>query len=187
MLAYRSRSSTFDSGNRCRTSIFFEAYFQGHQDAMAGKIVEEPATGRQCLNPCFRDQSSVRFDQRHSIEAMVSPGLSSPNRLCVYDFIADPSRIPPDSAIGVNPSVASTPPTADELENARQLGANLSKFDGRYTGDSLPAVQAGPGSVPQVGDGVIRSYLISVEGGRAARRFMIGFGSGSSEMDAIIE
>ena len=43
------------------------------------------------------------------------------------------------------------------------------------------------GSVPQVGDGVIRGYLVSVEGGSAAKRFVIGFGAGVSEMDAVIE
>jgi hypothetical protein len=36
-------------------------------------------------------------------------------------------------------------------------------------------------------DGVIRGYFVSVEGGSAAKRFVIGFGSGASEMDTIIE
>jgi hypothetical protein len=48
-------------------------------------------------------------------------------------------------------------------------------------------VQAGPGSVPQVGDGVIRGYLVSVQGGSAVKRFVIGFGAGTSEMDTVVE
>jgi hypothetical protein len=37
----------------------------------------------------------------------------------------------------------------------------------------LTAVQAGPGSTPQPGDGVIRGYLVSVQGGGAVKRFVI--------------
>ena len=51
----------------------------------------------------------------------------------------------------------------------------------------LPAVQAGPGAAPQVGDGVLRGYLVSVEGGSAGKRFVIGFSAGSSELDTVVE
>jgi hypothetical protein len=34
---------------------------------------------------------------------------------------------------------------------------------------------------------VIRGYLVSVEGGSAVKRFIIGFGSGTSEMDTVVE
>src|SRR5271163_1556617 len=54
----------------------------------------------------------------------------------------------------------------------------------------LSAVQAGPGSTPQVGDGVIRGYLVSVQGGGTGsmvQRFVIGFGAGTSEMDTVVE
>jgi hypothetical protein len=51
----------------------------------------------------------------------------------------------------------------------------------------LPAVQAGPGPSPQIGDGPIRGYIVSVEGGSAVKRFVVGFGSGTSEMDTVVE
>ncbi len=51
----------------------------------------------------------------------------------------------------------------------------------------LSAVQARPGSAPQVGDGVIRGYLVSVQGGSAGKRFVIGLGAGSSELDTVVE
>jgi len=54
----------------------------------------------------------------------------------------------------------------------------------------LNAVQAGPGASPQVGDGVIRGYIVSTEGGgagSAVQRFVIGFGAGNSEMDTVVE
>jgi hypothetical protein len=51
----------------------------------------------------------------------------------------------------------------------------------------LPAVHAWPGASPQVGDCVIRGYLVSVEPGGVVKRFVIGFGYGTSEMDTVVE
>jgi len=51
----------------------------------------------------------------------------------------------------------------------------------------LSATQAGSGASPRIGDGVIRGYLVSVEGGSTAQRFVIGFGAGTSEMDTVVE
>src|SRR5262249_35569399 len=82
----------------------------------------------------------------------------------------------------------STPPSADELETGRKLGALIAKkLAADIQAMSLSAVQAGPGSAPQVGDGVIRGYLVSVEGGSAGKRFVIGLGGGTSEMDPVVE
>lgn len=119
---------------------------------------------------------------------MVSPGLPRPNQIWVYDFIADPAKIPADSSISANLSAPSTPPTAEELETGRQLGALIAKeLAADIQAMGLSAVQAGPGSAPQVGDGVIRGYLVSVQSGGAVKRFVIGFGAGSSELDTIVE
>ena len=40
-----------------------------------------------------------------------------------------------------------------------------------------------------MGDGVIRGYLVSVQSGErsAVKRFVIGFGAGTSEMDTVVE
>ena len=75
-----------------------------------------------------------------------------------------------------------------DLETGRKLGALIAQnLASDIQAMGLSAVQAVPGSVPQVGDGVIRGYLISVEGGSTVKRFVIGFGSGASEMDTIVE
>ncbi len=119
---------------------------------------------------------------------VVSPGLARPKQIWVYDFIADPAKIPPDSSITANLSAPSTPPTAQELEQGRQLGMLIAKdlvVDIQAMG--MPATQAGPGATPQVGDGVLRGYLVSVQGGSAVKRFVVGFGAGSSEMDTVVE
>jgi hypothetical protein len=43
---------------------------------------------------------------------MVSPELARPDRIWVYDFIADPAKIPADSSLSAALSAPSTPPTA---------------------------------------------------------------------------
>jgi hypothetical protein len=116
------------------------------------------------------------------------PGLARPNQIWVYDFIADPARIPPDASIRSDLSAPTTPPTAEELETGRKLGALIAKdLVADIQAMGLSAVQAGPSTAPQVGEGVIRGYLVSVEGGSAVKRFIIGFGSGTSEMDTVVE
>jgi Domain of unknown function (DUF4410) len=119
---------------------------------------------------------------------MVSPGLARPNQIWVYDFVADPAKVPADSSISGALSAPSTPPTAEELETGRQLGASIAKdLVADINAMGLTAVQAGPGSTPQPGEGVIRGYLVSVQGGGAVKRFVIGFGAGTSEMDTVVE
>jgi hypothetical protein len=122
---------------------------------------------------------------------MSSPGLAKPNQIWVYNFIANPADMPADSSIAGSVSAPSTPPTREQIEEGRGLGASIAQdlvFDINAMG--LSAVQAGPGSSPQVGDGVIRGYIISVQGGgagSAVKRFVIGFGAGTSEMDTVVE
>ncbi len=106
----------------------------------------------------------------------------------MYNFVANPADMPADSSIRGEVGAPSTPPTSAELEEGRQLGALIAAdlvVDINSMG--LSAVQAGPGSSPQVGDGVIRGYLVSVQGGSTAKRLVIGFGSGTSEMDTVVE
>ena len=86
--------------------------------------------------------------------SVVSPQFARSNQIWVYDFIADPTRIPTDSPLRDDVSAPSTPLTAEELESGRRLSAIITKSvvaDIQAMG--LPAVQAGPGAAPQVGDG----------------------------------
>jgi hypothetical protein len=122
---------------------------------------------------------------------MSSPGLAKPNQIWVYNFIADPADMPADSSIGGSVSAPSKPASRDQIEQGRKFGAQIAQdlvVDINAMG--LSAVQAGPSSSPQVGDGVIRGYLVSVQGGGAGgavKRFVIGFGAGTSEMDTVVE
>jgi hypothetical protein len=117
-----------------------------------------------------------------------NPGAPRPNRIWVYDFVANPADMPPNASISGQVSAPTAPPTAEQIEQGRQLGALIAQnLVADIQAMGMTAVQAGPGSVPQVGDGVIQGYLVSVEGGSAAKRFVIGFGSGTSELDTVVE
>ena len=120
--------------------------------------------------------------------SMTDQELARPKQIWVYDFIADPARIPADSSIGADLSTPSTPLTAEELETGRQLGALIAKeLVANIQGMGFSAVQAGPASAPQVDDGVIRGYLVSVQGGSGVKRFVIGLSAGNSELDTVVE
>jgi Domain of unknown function (DUF4410) len=120
--------------------------------------------------------------------SMAGQELARPNRIWVYDFIADPATLPADSSIRAGLSAPSTPPTAEELETGRRLGAIIAKgLVTHIQAMGFPTAQAGPGAAPQVGDGVLRGYLVSVQSGSGVTRFVIGFNAGSSEIDTVVE
>ncbi len=122
---------------------------------------------------------------------MTAPGLARPNQIWVYDFVAAPSDMPADSSLTGQVGAPSTPPTPEEIETGRKYGAMIAQELVKDIQDmGMPATLAGPGSSPQVGDGVIRGYIVSTEGGGAggfAKRFVIGFGAGTTEMDTVVE
>jgi hypothetical protein len=122
---------------------------------------------------------------------MTAPGLARPNQIWVYDFVAAPSDMPADSSLAGQVGAPSTPSTPDEIETGRKYGAMIAQqlvTDIQNMG--MPAIEGGPGSSPQVGDGVIRGYIVSTEGGGAGgmvKRMVIGFGAGTAEMDTVVE
>jgi len=119
---------------------------------------------------------------------MSNPGLPRPNQIWVYNFVANSADMPTNSSIGGQVGAPSTPPTAEQVEEGRQLGALIAQdLVENINAMGLSALQATQGSTPQVGDGVIRGYLVSVQGGSAVQRFVIGFGAGTSEMDTVVE
>ncbi len=119
---------------------------------------------------------------------MSSLGLARPNQIWVYSFVAAPADMPANSSISGQMSAPSTPPTAEQIETGRKYGAQIAQqLVVNIQAMGLPAVLAGPGSMPQVGDGVIRGYIVSAQGGGAVKRFVIGFGAGTTEMDTVVE
>ena len=122
---------------------------------------------------------------------LVAPGLPRPNQIWVYDFVAAASDMPADSSLAGEVGAPSTPQTPEEIETGRKYGAMIAQqlvTDIQNMG--MPAIEAGPGAAPQVGDGVIRGYIVSTQGGGAGsmvQRMVIGFGAGTAEMDTVVE
>jgi len=122
---------------------------------------------------------------------MTAPGLARPNQIWVYDFVAARSDMPTDSSLAGQVGAPSTPPTPEEIETGRKYGAMIAhQLVKDIQAMGMPAIEAGPGSSPQIGDCVIRGYIVSTEGGGAGnmvKRMVIGFGSGTAEMDTVVE
>jgi hypothetical protein len=119
---------------------------------------------------------------------MAAPGLARPNQIWVYDFVATATDVPPDSSIANTVSAPSESPTDNQVQTGRQLGALIAQdLVADIQAMGLPAAHADLELRRKVGDGVIRGYLVSVEGGGVAKRFVIGFGYGTSEMDTVVE
>jgi Domain of unknown function (DUF4410) len=119
---------------------------------------------------------------------MVEGNVQKPKTIWVYPFIADPAEIPADASIKASLSEPSNPPTAEQLETGKKLGQLIAqKLVDDINAMGMNAALGGPGVQPQVGDGILRGYLVSTNSGSMAGRFVIGFGAGASELDTVVE
>jgi hypothetical protein len=114
--------------------------------------------------------------------------LARPDRILVYDFTANPSEVPSESSFVADHAVAQTAPTAQELDLTAELGAEIAKQVAAELREAgLPAVRAMGQPVPQLNDILIRGYFVSADEGSAAKRMLVGFGSGSAELTTAVE
>lgn len=121
-------------------------------------------------------------------QQLVNEKLPRPSRIWVYNFATRLADVPPDSSVAGELSEEGMPETAEQLEAGRELGALIAQqLVTDIQGMGLPAEVASSGTVPQVNDIVIRGYLLSIEQGSTAKRFVIGFGSGGSELTTAVE
>jgi len=114
--------------------------------------------------------------------------LPRPAQIIVYDFVATPEGVAPDSAIAGQTEAPATPPTVDQIELEKQLGMQIAEelaADIREMG--LSAVRATSSTVPRVNDIMFRGYLLSVNEGSKLKRVTLGFGSGASELKTLVE
>lgn len=118
----------------------------------------------------------------------VTGKIPRPGRIWVYDFVATAADLPADSALAGEGDVDTTPQTAEQIAEGKKLGAEIAnQLAEQIRGMGLPGAQAWAGATPQFNDLVIRGYLLSVKEGSAAKRVMIGFGSGASELRTMVE
>jgi len=121
-------------------------------------------------------------------QQLVTGPLPRPANVWVYDFAATPSDVPADSALAGQYSADATSQTPEQIATGQQLGAEIAlQLVEQIRGMGMPADRARIGTRPQINDIVIRGYLLSVDEGSAAKRVVIGFGSGGSELRTAVE
>jgi hypothetical protein len=114
--------------------------------------------------------------------------LARPDRIIVYDFAATPNEVPAGSTLSSEPAAATAPQTKEDIEEGHKLAAEVAKqlvADLQEMG--LPAVQAEGQPPPRVNDIVIKGSFVTVQEGSTGKRLLIGFGSGGSELETVVE
>ena len=114
--------------------------------------------------------------------------LPRPNRILVYDLAATRDDLPAQSTAPGPYSAPSTPQTAEEIAIGRELGAQVAKeLVAAILDMGLPAERAPRGTMPPIGDVLIKGYFASVEEGSAAKRVVLGFGAGAAELQTVVD
>jgi len=114
--------------------------------------------------------------------------IARPQRIIVHNFAATPADIPAGSAAAGQYAQHSTPQTSEDLELGRKLGAQVAQeLVAEIQGMGLPAVRAQGQPAASVGDIVLMGYFESVDAGSAAKRIVLGFGSGAAELKTVVE
>ncbi len=77
---------------------------------------------------------------------MTAPGLTRPNQMWVYDFLALPPDMPADSSLAGQVEAPSTPPTPAEIETGHKYGAMIAQqLVKNMQAMGMPAIEAGLG------------------------------------------
>ncbi len=114
--------------------------------------------------------------------------IARPDHILVYDFAATPADVPTESAIAGQYAEHTTPQTPQQIATGHQVGARIAQvLVEEIRGMGLPAERATDRTVPQIGDLVIRGYILSIDEGDAGKRIAIGFGSGASHLKTTVE
>jgi hypothetical protein len=111
-----------------------------------------------------------------------------PANIWVYDFVATANDLPADSVLAGQPDLDTTPQTAEQIAEGRKLGSEMAaELVEQIHAMGMPAAKASTDMAQQINDLVIRGYLLSVQEGEAAKRVLVGFGSGGSELRTAVE
>ncbi len=121
-------------------------------------------------------------------EQLVTGPIPKPNHILVFNFVATAADLPADSVLAGENDLDTTPQTAEQIEEGRKLGAQIAtELVQQILAMGMPAELASTGMQPQRNDLVIRGYLLSIKQGSAAKRVVIGFGAGASELRTMVE
>jgi hypothetical protein len=121
-------------------------------------------------------------------EQDVTGQLPRPANIWVYDFAATAADLPAESALAGQPDLDTTPQSAEQIAEGRKLGDEIAnQLVQQINAMGMNAAKAWTGVTPQINDIVIRGYLLSIKEGEAAKRVIVGFGSGGSELRTAVE
>lgn len=114
--------------------------------------------------------------------------IAKPERIYVYPFAATHVDIPNWSTAANRFAEPSKPPTPEELEIGRKLGALVAnELVTKIQEMGLVALEGSQQSLPQPNDLMIIGYFGAVEEGSTAKRLALGFGSGGTELTTAVE
>lgn len=129
--------------------------------------------------------SSTKVTDR---QVLVTEKIPRPERILVYNFATTPDGVPGNSELAGHLGKPSTPPTPEQAQAARELGVAIARELAAEIDAMGVRAQAVPiGTEPRVGYLVIKGYLVSVEAGSEEKRLVLGFGSGASELETVVE
>jgi hypothetical protein len=129
--------------------------------------------------------AKTKVTDRHEL---VTGQIPRPGQIWVYNFTANPDEIPDNSAISNDYTVEPSTQTEEQLAAGRKLGADIAtELVNQIHAMGMPAEFGNKDTIPQIDDLVIRGYLISFVKGDAAKRVLVGFGSGASDLKAAVE
>jgi len=113
--------------------------------------------------------------------------IARPDHILVYDFAATAADVPPGSAV-TGQYTRNMPQTPEQIAAGRKAGVQIAQvLTDEIRKMGLPAEQATQSTQPQIGDLVIRGYILSIDEGDAAKRVAVGFGSGASHLKTAVE
>jgi hypothetical protein len=119
---------------------------------------------------------------------VASETLARPETIHVYPFAATPADIPSWSEAASRYAAPSAPQTEEEVATGRKLGALVAtELVAEITEMGLAASEASSGTSPKINDLMIVGYFEAVEEGSAAKRVLLGFGSGAAELKTVVE
>jgi hypothetical protein len=130
--------------------------------------------------------ASTKVTDRHRY--MGAEKIAKPERIYVYPFAPTHADIPSWSTAAEKYAPPSKPPTPEELEVGRKLGALVAKeLVEEINGMGVLALEGSEQSLPHPNDLMIIGYFEGVEEGSTVKRLGLGFGSGAAELRTAVE
>lgn len=130
--------------------------------------------------------ASTKVTQRES--KIGTEKLAKPDRIYVFPFATTHADIPSWSTAADRFTQPSKPPTPEELEAGRKLGALVAKeLVTKIEEMGLLSLVGSQQSLPRPNDIMIIGYFGAIEEGGTVKRLVLGFGTGATDLTTSVE